>query len=141
MSQTIAAGLGLAASIFCVISSFILIDNVANRSILQIRAHYRQESDAHRCGRALAAIANINAEAQAMSELGELNSNDLTTASVFLTRKIEESVREQASISEDRCRINSHSGRGAILHRYNRFHSKKSFANYTYKLDFSNVGD
>lgn len=134
MTNTLSAGIGIITSISGAVITTIFILNLAELSFKKLDHAYREEYVAHQCGRALAAMTNIKIEASSFQPNRHNDARELTSAVKFLTDTIERSVTEEATIYNDRCSMKTSNGRGAKLHRYDRFHTRSNQANYTYKL-------
>lgn len=101
----------------------------------RLQAHdYREEFEAHRCGRALAALENIRSVRMILKHLEPEESLRIDNAVKILTHRIELSLHPSTTIRGQICRRAKSDLPVASLYRYDRFKSRAGESNYGYRL-------
>ena len=140
MSQTLATGLALTVCLITMCWSSLMTLRLAHQSFAVLKVEHHAELEAHRCGRALAAIANIQIEAVNILSVDRKNPDELEPAVRWLSSRIEQSISNDVELSATGCRIVADNRKGVRLYRFDRFHIHETRPNFTYKLNYDPIG-
>ena len=134
MTQFLSSGLSILASLSaCAATASAIIEK--NNATMQLNhRRFREEYEAHRCGRGLAAAANIHTEASLLAQTDTKNSRKIKNAANYLAHRIRSSIAPDSVITSDRCLLAASRSKGALLTRYDKFHQTNQFANFGYRL-------
>ena len=134
MSQVIATGLALSLAIMCCLAAYPKILNLAETTARRQTREYKMELEAHRCGRAVAAMRNIRAYGHHIIRNSPEDAAYVRSAVKQLERVIRNTIKESAELSESDCRLRGEPSRGARLYQYDHFDRKGNEPSYSYRL-------
>ncbi len=134
MATTLPSGLTLILSISFAFAATSWTASIADET-RRLQTHkYREEFEAHRCGRALAALENIRSVSMILKRLDPKESLRIENAVKILTHRIELSLHPSTTIRAQACRRAKSDLPVASLYRYDRFKSRVGESDYGYRL-------
>ena len=134
MTHTLSASLNLIISISFAITATFWAYAMSGKTRRLLSETYHLEFEAHRCGRALAALENIRFAGQIMKKHKTANVSAVETATKHLERRIDLALHPASTIKSQTCQLLNSDITVASLYRYDRFNSQRKEFNFGYRL-------